>query len=79
MNKFKNQLVRLQSLIECDRLNTGDDFAELVENDVGKLLKDYFDFRSPPKLLIEKMGDKLKIDLVLYAERIKNFNSVTKD
>lgn len=79
MKKLKNEMVRLQSLIECDRLNTGDDFSELVERDVEKLLKDYFDFRLPPKLLIEKCGDKLKINLLLYAERIKNFSVIPKD
>ena len=44
MKKDKNELMRLQTLIENDRLSTGDSFVELIVSDVEKLLKDYFDF-----------------------------------
>lgn len=79
MKKLKNEMIRLQSLIECDRLSVGDSFVELVESDVKKLLKDYFDFRAAPKLMIEKSGDKFKIELILYADRIKNFAIAPKE
>lgn len=79
MKKIKNELVRLQSLIEYDRFNTGDNFTELIEGDLSNLLKDFFDFRDCPKLLISRCGDKIKVEVVLLADRIKNFSSLPKD
>ena len=76
MKKDKNELMRLQTLIESDRVNMGDDFISLVESDVEKLLKDYFDFSSAPKLSITKFGDKYKVQLNLVVLRIKNFSVI---
>ena len=79
MKKIKNELVRVQTLIESDRLSAGDDFINLVESDVSKLLKDFFDFNKSPQLNIDKSGGKLRVEIVLFADRIKNFNSLIKD
>lgn len=78
MKKNKNELVRLQTIIENDRMSTGDDFLRLVVSDADKLLKDYFDFRLPPELQITKQGDKYKIELSVIATRIKSFASIPK-
>lgn len=78
MKKDKNELLRLQTLIENDRVNMGDDFISLVESDAEKLLKDYFDFSAPPKLSIMKYGDKYNIQLNLLVVRIKDFGVVPK-
>ena len=78
MKKDKNELMRLQTLIENDRLSTGDSFVELIVSDVEKLLKDYFDFRLAPEISLSKSGDKYKINISVLAIRIKNFNSVPK-
>ena len=40
MRKNKNQLLRLQTLIENDRIITGDNFAEMLLSDLTKLLRD---------------------------------------
>ena len=76
MKKNKNELVRVQTMIECDRLNAGDDFIELVERDVGVLFKDYFDFNDTPRLTIEKSNNKLKVEVLVFADRIKNFSKI---
>lgn len=78
MKKDKNELIRLQSLIENDRVNTGDDFIGLVISDAEKLLKDYFDFNTPVKLDIIKHGDKYKVQFYCLATRIKNFGIVPR-
>ena len=79
MRKIKNELVRVQTLIESDRLCAGENFINLIESDVSKLLKDFFDFNNGPQLNIEKYGGKLKVEIVLLADRIKNFNCLIKD
>lgn len=76
MKKDKNQLQRLQTIIENDRVNTGEDFIQLVVSDTEKLMHDYFDFRISPVLNIEKQGDGYLINLSFYAHRIKSFVKV---
>ena len=39
MKKERNELLRLQTMIENDRISAGDNFLQLVENDLIKLLK----------------------------------------
>jgi hypothetical protein len=79
MKKDKYELLRLQTLIENDRVNMSDDFMSLVESDAEKLLKDYFDFSTPPKLSIAKFGDKYKVQLNVVVVRLKNFGTVPKN
>lgn len=76
--KNKNELMRLMTLIENDRINTGDNFIELIVSDLDNLLKDYFDFSATPELFIEKQNGKYKINISLQATRIKNFASIPK-
>ncbi len=78
MSKNKNQLLRLQSLIENDRIMAGDNFSEMVINDINKLLKDYFDFRLPPNLTMEKTRDGYFVNISINASRIKNFANIQK-
>ena len=77
--KNKNELLRLRTLIENDRINMGDNFIELIVSDLSNLLKDYFDFGGVPELFIEKQNGKYKINVILYATRIKNFASIPKN
>lgn len=78
MKKNKNQLIRLQNMIENDRLTMGDNFIDLVVNDLDKLLRDYFDFRLPPELTIEKQGGSYFVSISINANRIKNFATIEK-
>ena len=78
MSKNKNQLLRLQTLIENDRIMAGDNFTEMLISDISKLLKDYFDFRLSPILNMEKTRDGYLINISIKASRIKNFANVQK-
>ena len=78
MKKDKRELMRVQSILENDRMSVGDNFIELVVSDVGNLLTDYFDFAGVPKLKIEKFGDRYSVGITILASRIKNFNHVPK-
>ncbi len=78
MKKSKNQLIRLQTLIENDRISTGENFSEMLINDVDKLLRDYFDFSLSPNLTMEKSGKGYLVNISINASRIKNFASIQK-
>lgn len=76
MRKRKNEIIRLQSIIENDRINTGDSFGNLVVLDLNNLLKEYFDFKDMPTLNIEKSGSDLLVQISLSCSRIKNFINI---
>ncbi len=78
MKKEKKELLRMQTILECDRMKTSDNFFELVEEDVGEVLSDYFDFGGQPKIVMEKFGDRYKVEITILASRIKNFDSIPK-
>lgn len=76
MKKDKQQLLRIQSLIENDRLSADESFSELVAGDLGRVLNDYFDFKELPIVKIEKFGDRFKVEFSILASRIKSFESL---
>ena len=76
MRKRKSELVRVQNVIENDRLNLGLDFNKLIESDLIKLLSDYFDLSSGLDLKLEKHGDRYKIQISCYAVRVKQFGVI---
>ena len=78
MRKSKNQLLRLQTLIENDRIMTGENFTEMLLSDVDKLLRDYFDFSLPPNLAMERVGKGYLVSISINATRIKNFANIQK-
>ena len=73
-----NELVRIQNIIENDRLNMGKGFNQLLTADITKLLNDYFDFSSQVEVEITKTKGGYKVGFSLIASRIKTFNYLTK-
>ena len=78
MKKRENELLRMQSLIENDRLNVNENFEELIISDLNKILKDYFDFNGNPVIIISKIGNMFKVEVSVLANRIKTFGTVPK-
>ena len=78
MTERKKDLMRIQSLIENDRLSTGDNFEELIRSDIHKLLQDYFEYRGLPSVVLEKENGKLRFFVELTPSAIKPFGIVPK-
>ena len=78
MKKNKNQLLRLQTLIENDRITTGENFSEMLVCDVDKLLRDYFDFSLSPTISMEKSNNGYLVNISINALRIKSFANIQK-
>ena len=72
--KTHKELLRVQTMIENDRLNIGRGFNELLVSDLSKLFTDYFDFNGFPELEIIKENGKYKVSAVIHPTRIKAFN-----
>ena len=79
--KKKNikELVRVQTLIENDRLNVGKGFNELLLADLSKLLTDYFDFNGVPEVEIQKGKGCYVVKIAIYPTRIRTFNCLFKE
>lgn len=79
MKKDKTQLIRLQTMIENSRGVSGDGFIQLVSNDLEKVLRDYFVFRTFPRLILERDGNEYVLNINLKINRVKNFTSLSKE
>ncbi len=78
MKKEKKEILRLQNLIENDRLKLSGDFEEIIIMDIDRLLREYFDYKNYPTLTIIKKEGKFKVDINVCATRIKPFGVVAK-
>ena len=78
MKEKNNQLLRFQTMLENDRVVTANNFVQLVCLDVEKVLKEYFDFRVSPQLILQKVGSEYEVKIALRAKRIKNFANIPK-
>jgi hypothetical protein len=78
MKKEKKEVLRIQNILENDRMHTCDSFNELVIGDLACVLNEYFDFNAAPKLKIEKFGDRYNVEIFILASRIKNFDSLPR-
>ena len=76
MRKSKNEIIRLQSIIENDRITSGDSFNDLLVSDLNNLLREYFDFKNMPTLRIERNGVDFIVEINLNASRIKKFINI---
>jgi len=73
------ELIRLQSVIENDRINCIDNFTELLLKDLRKILSDYFDFDNDIMIEINKQDRFYNVIISLKTLRIKNFKTLQKN
>lgn len=78
MKKGKKDIIRLQNVIELDRLGGELNFNELIVKDLTKVLSDYFEIKSLPILEIVKDRGEFLIKIKLTAVDIKRFGFISK-
>ena len=77
--KGKNkEILRAYSLIESDRLSTGDDFFEVLKRDLTMLLKDYFEFNGSINVSVIKKEGENHLNLSLIFDRVRSFGILPK-
>ncbi len=74
--KKKNQMVRLKSIVQNDRLSVDDEFYRLLNIDLENVLREYFDFNQKLMLSISKNDDGYKAIFSLNISRIKPFTKL---
>ena len=78
MKKRKSELIKVQNIIENNRIKTEGNFIDLVATDVTKLLKDYFVFNKEPKIEITKEVGQYFVTINLPILRVKNFTTIPR-
>lgn len=78
MKKSKSELIKIQNIIENNRIKTDKSFFELMTTDICKLLKDYFVFNKIPLINIINDGGEYFVTIKLPFLRIKNFSTLSR-
>ncbi len=76
--KDKKELLRVQNVLENDRMWARDSYLELLKKDLNKVLKDYFEFREEIDIKIEKISDRYRVEFNIFATRILGFEYIPK-
>ncbi|MBR0189517.1 MAG: hypothetical protein IJQ23_03935 [Clostridia bacterium] len=79
MKGKKSSVIRMENLINGDRLKHSGEFSELLTGDVNRVLKDYFDYRGYPAVEVIKNGGFFEVKITLVAERLRAFSSLPQD
>ena len=74
MKVDKNSIIRMEKMINSDRMKSADGFVDLLTGDINKVLKDYFDYKGYPNVTVCKNGNLFSININLTAERIRAFS-----
>jgi septum formation topological specificity factor MinE len=77
--KKRNDLLRLQTIIEKDRLTVNSDFANLLSEDLKDIFTDYMDFDGNVNVTIERVGADFKVQATVVAKRLKAFYPIKND
>ncbi len=76
MNKQKKELLRINNLINSDRVNVNENFERLFFRDLNNLLKEYFDLKKDPQLNIRVLSGEYVLSIEAIAMSIKKFNNI---
>lgn len=66
-------IVRVENLINNDRIKTNDGFLDLLIVDLNKVMSDYFDYKGYPAVEMEKAGGSFVVSVNLSVSGIKGF------
>ena len=76
MKKRENELMRIETVINNDRLKLKDEFSKLLERDLTSLLQEYFYLDGAPIIGIEKSGKGFNVSITFFCSQIKNFINI---
>lgn len=79
MKSKKNSVLRMESLINNDRMKHSEGFVDLLTGDVDKVLKDYFDYKGYPSVTVYKNGNIFSVQILLNAEGIRAFSAIPQE
>ena len=79
MKAKKNSVIRMETLINNDRMKNSEGFVDLLTEDVDTVLRDYFDYKGYPDVKVFKNGNFFTIQIALNAENIRAFSVLPQE
>lgn len=79
MKRKDEELLRVKTLINNDRLSFNKDFTTLFSKDLKNLLEEYFVLGDESVVNIEKRGKEFELKIVSNVLSFKTFSSVSKE
>ena len=76
MKKREEEITRVKSVIDNDRLNFNKDFNKLFGIDLNTLLEEYFILKNQPCVEIIKRGKDFLLVINVSIDSFKTFSSV---
>lgn len=76
MNKQKKELLRINNMINNDRVNVNENFEKLFFRDLSKLLKEYFELKKEPRVNISVISGEYALSIEAVAYSLKKFNDI---
>ena len=77
--KVKNSLLRVETLINNDRMKNSDGFLDLLTEDLNRVLKDYFDYNGYPVVDVVKNSGVFSVNVSLTARGIRTFSRLPQE
>lgn len=72
----KQEILRIQNVINGDRQGPDDNFKSLLLTDLGNLLSDYFNLTHFPEIKVLKSNSGFNVEIFFIADSIKKFQYV---
>lgn len=76
MRNKKQEILRIENIINGDRQGPDDNFKSLLITDLNKLLSDYFELTISPEIRVVKCEGKFKVEVFFVADSIKGFQYI---
>ena len=76
MRAKRHSVMRMETLINNDRMRHSDNFVDLLTGDVDNVLKDYFEYKGYPSVTVSKNGNIFSVQILLNAEGIRAFSAI---
>ena len=76
MKRKNDEILRMETIINNDRLRLKDEFSKLLEKDLFDLLQEYFYLDEIPQVEILKNGKGYEVKINFSCSNIKSFINV---
>ena len=76
MKGKKQEILRIENILNSDKMNPDDKFKKILMMDLRKLLSDYFELSFSPEIKVVKQGGKYSVDIFFISDSIKNFKYI---
>jgi hypothetical protein len=79
MKNDKNEIIRIQNMIENERLNFNENINDIMISDLDKVLRDFFDYKQKPQIEIKKHKGEIEVKILISAVNFRPLGYLPKN